>query len=130
MEKRLAEWDAELTKREKTLEQQEAAFEEIVDGADEETIQMYADHFSEDSESPDGNDCGCTAEDAASNCDCPKCEKQRTDWVGTGFQPMRFDWSIGLPPERKHALMNNPVGDEVNWLENLWKLEDKRKKKK
>jgi hypothetical protein len=130
LEKRLEEWSNDLAEREENLEQQEAAFADAVENADGETVQLYADHFSHDDDEDDGmdcdeNDCGCTPEDAASNCDCPKCTGARRDWVKAGDEI--------LPPGSRidisRAFQRQPVGDEVKWLENLWKLKDDRKKK-
>jgi len=94
LEKRLEEWSNELTVREENLERQEAAFEAAVDGASEETIQMYAKSFPSDlpASLPDDED----------------------------YQGDVATRSVPIPN----------IGDEVKWLENLWKLEDSRKKKK
>ena len=78
------------------MEQQEAAFEAVVDGASEETIKMYADKFKPDLPK------STTLPD-----DDEYCDDQDQD-----------EGSISV------------MGDEVKWLENLWKLEDGRKKKK
>jgi hypothetical protein len=126
LEKRLEEWHNELTAREKTLEQQEAAFADALDNADGETVQLYADKFSP-SDEPCDEDCGCTPEDAASNCDCPKCSSTRTDWADTKHPQTN---GFGFPDDEPILSVRQPAGDEVTWLESLWKLEDRRKKKK
>ena len=54
----------------------------------------------------DDEDCGCTIEDAKAGCECPTC----MDWR---------DFRRPGPDELD--------GDGVKWLEDLWKLEDKRK---
>jgi hypothetical protein len=135
LERRLEEWSAALAKREKTLEQQEAAFDAAIENADGETVQLYADRFSHDDDMLDScgdSHCGCTPEDAASNCDCPKCVRARADWAAEGDEiPRKFPLSDGFGfPLETPAKQQLPVGDEVKWLENLWKLEDSRKKKK
>jgi hypothetical protein len=101
LEKRLEEWSNDLAVREEDLEQHEAAFASVLDKADDETIQRYADYL---------EDCGCTAEDAANGCDCPKCEQ---------FRSKASSPTIAVPGDK---------GDEVEWLENLWKLKDGRRK--
>jgi hypothetical protein len=101
LEKRLEEWSNELTVREENLERQEAVFEATVDGADEETIKMYAKSFPSDAPKTEDDDDECY-------CDEGTCNIHPQDFV-------------------KHT----PVpGDEIKWLESLWKLEDKRRKKK
>jgi hypothetical protein len=131
LEKRLEEWSNELDAREETLQQQEAAFEGVLNGADEATVQRYADSQADDPEEcyQDG-DCGCTSEDAASNCDCPKCESTRTDWIKAGDDrkhPLSDGFGFPIITPRRES--PKPAGDEVTWLENLWKLKDDRKKK-
>lgn len=136
LEKRLEEWANDLAQREEILEEQEEAFATAVDEADGETVQLYASKFPPDSRKGAGRlkddecycdegtcdihpdqdgECGCTPEDSKAGCDCPKCEKMRT--VAGGV--------------RRSAVLNLSaanLGDEVEWLDNLWKLDDKRKK--
>jgi hypothetical protein len=149
LEKRLEEWSHELDAREETLQQQEASFEGVLNGADDETVQRYAlsqqaedvaddldmsDIFTEDGDYDctdrfvHGVDCGCSPEDAAANCDCPKCKSTRQDWIKAG-DSRKFPLSDGfgfpiIAPRREP-----PKGDEVTWLESLWKLKDNRKKR-
>jgi len=130
LEKRLVEWEHALGEREENLEKQEAAFEAAVDGANEETIKMYADKFKPDifnhedchSTQDHYGDCGCTVEDAEDGCDCPKCAGLRDQ----GADRTQYQEKVAIDQLKSAAAK----GDSVQWLESLWKLEDKRKKKK
>jgi hypothetical protein len=113
LEKRLEEWANALAQREETLEQQETALANAINEAESGVVQRYADNLSDDSgtmvdddEDFDG-DCGCTADDAKAGCDCPKCEEMKK-------------------VSAKLKGTSQYIGDEVQWLENLWKLKDKR----
>jgi hypothetical protein len=127
LEQRLEEWANDLAQREEILEEQEEAFATAVDGADGETVQLYADHVAQDSGSylidengdiREENDCGCTPEDVEEGCDCPKCESVRHQ------ERVATDQRKTEAAKAKKGVQ----GDEVQWLENLWKLNDKRKK--
>jgi hypothetical protein len=134
LETRLGEWANQLAERERVLEEQEAAFEAALDNADEKVVERYAstweDAHGDECEltmDADGNvhaDCGCLDTDAGAGCDCPKCQNTRANWVGGTDFTNYFTLHHG-----QQASPKQPVGDEVKWLENLWKLEDKRKKK-
>jgi hypothetical protein len=113
LEKRLVEWEQALGEREENLEKQEAAFEAAVDGANEETIKMYADKFKPDlpksTTLPDDDECYC--EEGTCNI------HPNQDFVQHCIQKDQTQKQVA-------------IGDEIKWLENLWRLEDKRKKKK
>jgi hypothetical protein len=106
----LRRWAQALEQWESDLDEREAAFEQAVEEAPDETVQRYAESVGNTvvDDDEDEMDCECDAEAAAAGCDCPKCEMMRKDWV---------EQSKG--PEK--------AGDGIQWLEDLWKLEDKRK---
>ena len=93
----LERWEAELDEREAVL----------ASGGD------YDDDGDIIVDDPD-MECDCTTEDAESGCDCPACEKWRSERAKRMMQ-------------RQQAAAT--AGDEVQWLENLWNLPDKRRKK-
>lgn len=95
----LAQWEADLDRRETELASAEAeGYIEDCDAMDSDTIDA----------------CGCTSEDAEDGCDCPPCESWRSN--------------------RAKAMMKKQqaavkAGDELQWLEELWQLPDKRRRK-
>ena len=123
LEKRLEEWANDLAEREEILEEQEENFADAVDEADGETVQLYANKFSPDEPRPDG-DCGCTTEDVEGGCDCPKCEDRRIRTEAYHSPTIILD-RRPYPGDKGDK---GDKGDEVQWLESLWKLNDKRKK--
>jgi hypothetical protein len=89
----LANWEADLDRREAELADPEEIYDDngdVIDG------------------------CGCTTQDAEDGCDCPTCE----DW--------RSRRAKGMMKRQQDAAK---TGDEIQWLEDLWRLPDKRKKK-
>jgi hypothetical protein len=112
LEKRLGEWSEALAERERILEEQEQCFEQAVETADDAVVQRYA-QIGEDPDTMIEDECDCGPEEAAAGCDCPKCERRNKIANHRLTKPEK--------PEIK--------GDEVTWLEELWRLEDKRKKK-
>jgi hypothetical protein len=118
LEKRLEEWANALAEREENLEQQEEAFADALDMASGEEVQRYADSFPPDGPDDEDGDCGCTPEDAEAGCDCPKCEDRR-------IRTEAYHSPTIITDRRPYP---GDKGDEVQWLDNLWKLEDKRKK--
>ena len=108
----LERWEADLDERESTLDEQQGIFEAALENADDPTVQRYADRsgYTVVDESDDEEDCGCNDEAAAAGCDCPTCEDTRQEWLRISREHK------GTPK----------TSDEVNQLEALWKLEDKR----
>lgn len=119
----LRRWAKALGRWEASLDEREAAFERAVDQADDDAVQRYAGSFEPDRGAdrgtvvefscghehavsyPPEDECDCGDEEAATGCPCPKCSKVRMVW-------------FAKEPAGK--------GDEVEWLESLWKLEDRR----
>jgi len=100
----LRRWEADLDRRENNLIDFSREEREAMDDGDT----MVDDDGDE-------MDCDCTSEEAEAGCDCPSCEKWRSD--------------------RAKAMMKSQqaavkAGDEVQWLEELWNLPDRRRKKK
>ena len=93
----LARWEANLDKRENALMEHEN------DGS-----------LMDDYDPGDMEECDCTVEEADAGCDCPACERFRSE---------RAQKMIARQQEAVKA------GDELQWLEDLWKLPDRRRKK-
>jgi hypothetical protein len=118
----LRRWANALEQWEADLDERESVFEEAMDEASDEKVRNYANRIAgeplDEDEDEDEMDCECDAEAAAAGCDCPKCEAIREAWV----EESRL---------RKEASKVRPgivtKSDEMDWLENLWKLEDNRK---
>ena len=123
----LRRWAKALERWEADLDEREAAFERAVEDAPDDAVQRYAGNFVEDDcccdegtcnihpnqdYGEDEMDCDCDNQAAIAGCDCPKCEMMRKSW---------------LEQDKKKKKVKEPIGDDVKWLENLWKLEDKRK---
>ena len=117
----LRRWAQALEQWESDLDEREAAFEQAVEDAPDETVQRYAgmigDESDVDEDDEDEMDCECDAEAAAAGCDCPKCEAIREAWV---------EESHLRKEARKAGAKFVTKDEEMNWLESLWKLEDKR----
>jgi hypothetical protein len=109
-EKSLVEYQRFLESRERELVSWEEALEERVDGLDE-----------EDDDNPYGpEECECGQEEALGGCDCEACES----W--------RFAHKATVTYEKSEAKQRNApaaptAGDEVDFLERMFKLKDKRK---
>jgi hypothetical protein len=114
----LNERDSELDKREAVLEEQEAAFADVIAEADDPTVERYASTWEDAHEDCD---CVCDDEDAGGGCDCDKCENTRENWVKSFKEDYNFDMPRFHQPKPV-------IGDEIRWLEKLWKLKDSRKK--
>lgn len=117
----LRRWAEALRRWEADLDERETAFEKAVDEADDNTVQRYANgvavgvdwstgHYSVVGEdgTVEEDDCDCGDEEATAGCTCPKCRKIMAQW-----------YSVNDPVL--------PAGDEIEWLEKLWKLKDERK---
>jgi hypothetical protein len=115
----LRRWAQALEQWEADLDEREAAFEQAVDAAPDETVQRYAESIGTavDEDDEDEMDCECDAEAAAAGCDCPKCEEIRAAWV---------EESHLRKEARKAGAKFITKDDEMKWLDDLWKLEDKR----
>lgn len=111
-------WEAALLKQERSLEK---ALSKVPD----EVIQSYAQYNGDDPRDIDidDEDCDCTDEAAAAGCDCQKCEDTREAWARFADEKLKPVRSFKLKKEPDAIIR----GDGVQWLEDLWKLEDKRK---
>src|SRR5271156_1582968 len=96
----LESWEAALDQRETELAEAINEFE------DDENVYVEGD---------DDDECNCTPELAEAGCDCPKC----TMWRSNRAKQMIV--------RQQDAVK---AGDELQWLENLYKLSDKRRRKK
>lgn len=104
----LRRWAEALKNWEADLDHREAVLEAVIEDADDETVRRYAGAVSEEDED---EGCGCTVEDAKDGCECPTC----------------MDWRQGQATAAKAKKAKESLGEEIKWLEDLWKLEDKRK---
>jgi hypothetical protein len=118
----LRRWAEALERWEADLDQREAEFEEQFNQSDAEgsaKLKSAYDDYSDDGDTmvddEDEMECGCTTEDAEEGCDCPVCEA----W--------RVERAKKMMARQQEAAKS---GDEVQWLEALWNLPDKRRKKK
>ena len=104
---RLAAWEHDLQEREDILNERE---EEMNDSIDEE-------------------DCECGPQDALDGCGCPTC----TAWRYNNPAAMRVHGGDGraqiITERRPLPESLKPVGDEVDFLNKLFLLKDKRRKK-
>lgn len=117
----LRRWAEALRRWEADLDERETAFEKAVDEADDNTVQRYANGVTVGADWSAGHDrsvsytateededCDCGDEEATAGCSCPKCRKIMAQW---------YSANDPVPP----------AGDEIEWLEKLWKLRDERK---
>ena len=111
----LANWEADLDKREAELEVVASKARHFDDCfCDEGTCNIHPNQdYGEDGDTIE-EDCYCTTEDAEDGCECPACE----NWRSQRAQEMI---------KRQQAAAK--TGDEIQWLEALYKLPDKRRKK-
>lgn len=111
----LTRWEASLDVRETQLANDVQFVEEM-----EHWKPSRADSVDEDSDLLDtpidtDDDCDCTTENAKDGCDCPPCR----EWRSRRAQKMMVSQQDAVK-----------TGDEVQWLESLWNLPDRRRKKK
>lgn len=97
----LAEWEQNLTAREAALEEE----------------------------------CDCSPEDAMDGCECPTCENWRSAnpaamRIGSNYVDMTRRQVPQSLMEKYVQPKAQPVGDEIVFLDKLFSLKDKRKKKK
>jgi hypothetical protein len=115
--KALLAYHSELKKYHKKLQEWEDLLcqrnEELMEAKDEFEAMMEDDWpFEEDDE--DEKEGECSKQDVTDDCKCDTCESWR---VAAGF-----NLRTNEPRSKKPAL----AGDEVKWLESLFKLKDKR----
>lgn len=116
-EERLERWEAELQEREMVikaneLEDEIAGFEGWQDG--------------DVCEGEEIDECDCVPRDALDGCDCERCEH----WRDLNPAAMRAHGSDYVVTDRRPLPESlKPKGDEVDWLEKLFTLKDKRRKK-
>ena|SRR5271154_2000758 len=87
-----------------------------------EAINEYERHYNRHDEHSDlldtpiesDDECECTSENAEAGCDCPPCR----EWRSRRAQKMMASQQAAVKE-----------GDELQWLEDLWKLPDRRRKK-
>jgi hypothetical protein len=91
----LARWEADLDRREQAYHGDDGSLMDDYDPGDIE-------------------ECDCTVEEVDAGCDCPACERFRSERAQT------------MMKRQQEAVK---VGDEIEFLENLWKLPDRRRKK-
>lgn len=95
--KKLEELDVRLQAKEAELREIQEMFEEVDEEESEEEL-----------------DCGCTVADAKTGCDCPDCD------IWRDMEACRIR-KQGAKPAAKDG-----KGDEVEFLESIFKLKDKR----
>jgi len=110
----LRRWAETLENRESMLDARETELAEAIN----EYERMYNSH--DDSDLLDtpidsDDDCDCTTESAAAGCDCPPCR----EWRSRRAKKMMASQQAAVKE-----------GDELQWLEELWNLPDRRRKKK
>jgi len=105
----LRRWEANLDMRESQIQRDVKDLEEAQGyNAESETDLLDPPIDTDD-------DCDCTTENAEDGCDCPPCR----EWRSRRAQAMMASQQEAVK-----------AGDEVQWLEELWNLPDKRRKKK
>jgi hypothetical protein len=72
----------------------------------------------------DKDECDCGPQDALDGCECDTCTEWRALRVHAGHDEPAPRTTTSDEPL---YLMQQPAGDEVNWLEGLYKLKDRRK---
>jgi hypothetical protein len=107
---KLREWEALLSKRNKELIEARDAFEEMVNAVDED--EEWGFEFDEEE-----GECECGPSEAIDGCPCETC----CCW--------RYDNPAAMRVHSKEAKPPVVAGDEVQWLEKLFDLKDKRRKK-
>jgi hypothetical protein len=122
----LRRWAEALKRWEADLDERERDFEDRFNQSDEEGSAKLKtvwddenDHYGVDSDLLDDpiyseDECDCTTAEAEAGCDCPAC----VEWRSRRAKKMM---------QRQQEAVK--VGDEIQWLENLWNLPDKRRKK-
>jgi hypothetical protein len=117
--KALNAWHSELRAYERRLVQWEADLEMRECDLDTAISQNWAEdcdpYCEDDIDMEDGACCECTQKDALAGCDCETCECWRSSHKAT------------VAYERSAAKPWNEAGDEVQFLERLFELKDKRK---
>jgi len=104
----LRRWAQALESWEVALDQRETELADAINDFEEDDENVYV-------EGDEDERCECGEEEAEAGCDCPKC----MTWRSNRAKQMM---------ERQQAAVK--AGDELQWLENLWTLPDKRRKKK
>jgi hypothetical protein len=102
---KLREWETLLSKRNKELMEARDAFEEMVNADEEWGFDL------------DDDECECGPSDAIDGCTCETC----CSW--------RDDNPAAMRVHGKEAKLPVVAGDEVQWLEKLFDLKDKRRRK-
>jgi hypothetical protein len=108
--KSLEQWEAELAQREVDLDRDMVAAGPMTEQQDHYGVDD--DLLDEPIESEE--ECDCTTQEAEAGCDCPACE----EWRSRRAKKMMA-----------RQMEATKSGDEVQWLEALWNLPDKRRKK-
>lgn len=100
---KLQQWETLLSQKNDELIEMREEFEEMVEA------EGYG--WDENGDGDEDEECECTGWDASNGCECNTCEK----W--------RIDNDCPLEPEETPK-----IGDEVQFLEKLFELKDKRRK--
>ena len=109
----LRRWAKALERRSDELADQETELARAMTEFEMEHNQEDSDLLDTPIESDD--ECECTSENAEAGCDCPPCR----EWRSRRAQKMMASQQAAVKE-----------GDELQWLEDLWKLPDRRRKKK
>jgi hypothetical protein len=109
-EERLEHWEADLQER-------EADWQEAMCGVGDDDY--------EECEAESAEECDCGPQDALDGCECFTCES----WREYNPAAMRAAGSRYMVTERRPMPESLKQGDEVDWLNKLFLLKDKRRKK-
>jgi len=110
----LRRWEADLDQRETEIAEAINEYERTYNGSHGQH-EEDSDLLDWDMPIDSDDDCECTSENAEAGCDCPPCR----EWRSRRAQAMMA--------RQQDAVK---AGDELQWLEDLWKLPDRRRKKK